>query len=165
MSRSSDRIAAGAAAFLCAAALGWAVVLPLAPMSIAAAPDVAWVPYAIGRLVCHQQPDRSFATAGVQWPVCGRCAGLYLSGALGILAVLAVPGLVKPALAAADLWRAVFVAAALPTVVSWGAERFDWWSFSSATRALLALPLGLTTGALVASIARPGGSGRSGNLR
>lgn len=156
VSRSSDHIAAGAAAFLCAAALGWALVLPLAPVCIAAAPDVAWVPYAIGRLVCHQQPDRSFVTAGVQWPVCGRCAGLYLSGALGVLGVLAAPRLVKPAMAAADVWRAVFVAAALPTLVSWGAERVDWWSFTSETRALLALPLGLTTGALVASIARPG---------
>lgn len=165
MSHSSDRFAARAAAFLCAAALGWAVVLPLAPMSVAAAPDVAWVPYALGRLVCHQQPDRSFVTAGVQWPVCGRCAGLYLSGALGILALLAVPRLVKTAGAAADVWRAALVAAALPTVVSWGAERFDWWSFTSATRAVLAAPLGLTTGALVASIARPGGPGRSRNLR
>jgi uncharacterized membrane protein len=157
VSRSSDRLAAGAAAFLCAAALGWSLVLPLAPMSIAAAPDVAWVPYAIGRLVCHQQPDRSFVTAGVQWPVCGRCAGLYLSAALGMLAVLALPRVVRQPMAAAGVWRAVLVAAALPTMVSWGAERFGWWSVTSAMRALLAVPLGFTTGALVASIARPGG--------
>jgi hypothetical protein len=42
-------------------------------------------------------------------------------------------------------------------MVSWGAERFGWWSVTSAMRALLAVPLGFTTGALVASIARPGG--------
>jgi uncharacterized membrane protein len=162
VSRTPDRFAAGAAALLCAAALGWAVVLPLAPVSIAAAPDVAWVPYALGRLVCHQQPDRSFVTAGVQWPVCGRCAGLYLSGAAGILAVLALPLAVRPPMAAPDVWRVLLVAAALPTLVSWGAERFDWWRFTSAARALLALPLGLATGALVASIARPGRSDERG---
>ena len=156
MSHSSDRVAFRAAALLCAAALGWALVLPLAPVSLTAAPEVGWVPYAIGRLVCHQHPDRSFVTAGVQWPVCGRCAGLYLSGGLGILAVLVVPRRVRHPMAAAQVWRAVLVVAAVPTLVSWGAERLGWWDFTSAARALLALPLGLTTGALVASIVRSG---------
>ena len=33
--------------------------------------------------ICHQRPERSFAIAGIQMPVCARCSGLYVSGALG----------------------------------------------------------------------------------
>ena len=41
--------------------------------------------FAAGGLVCHQRPERSFFVDGHQLPVCARCTGLYLSGALGIL--------------------------------------------------------------------------------
>ena len=40
--------------------------------------------YQAGSLVCHQRPERSFHLAGVQLPVCARCFGLYLSGAVGL---------------------------------------------------------------------------------
>ena len=41
--------------------------------------------YAAGHLVCHQRTERSFASCGYQWPVCGRCAGLYMGAAAGVL--------------------------------------------------------------------------------
>ena len=45
--------------------------------------------YLVAGRVCHQKPDRSFHSSGVQWPVCGRCAGLYLAAPAGALAALA----------------------------------------------------------------------------
>ena len=41
--------------------------------------------YLTGSLLCHQRPERSFSLWGAQMPVCARCAGLYLGGALGVL--------------------------------------------------------------------------------
>jgi len=38
--------------------------------------------FAVGSLICHQRPDRSFFVDGHQLPVCARCTGLYLSGAI-----------------------------------------------------------------------------------
>ncbi len=46
--------------------------------------------FAAGGLICHQRPERSFFLDGQQFPVCARCTGLYLSGALGILGWLAL---------------------------------------------------------------------------
>jgi hypothetical protein len=54
--------------------LGAAVVA----RTVSAGPFWTTVVYSAAGLVCHQRPDRSFFTHGVQWPVCGRCAGLYL---------------------------------------------------------------------------------------
>ena len=76
------------AAVLCAVAIGWAVLLPLAPLLHGSRMPrfvrvLAWAPYVAGSLVCHQRADRSFTTRSVTWPVCGRCAGLYLSAAVG----------------------------------------------------------------------------------
>src|SRR5918994_6016912 len=39
--------------------------------------------YAAGSMICHQLPDRSFFIDGRQLPVCARCTGLYISGAVG----------------------------------------------------------------------------------
>ena len=51
----------------------------------AAGPWSSSVIYACGSLVCHQRPDRSLTACGRQWPVCGRCSGLYLGAAAGVL--------------------------------------------------------------------------------
>ena len=45
----------------------------------------ARVVYTTGRLVRHQRPERSFGSCGYPWPVCGRCAGLYLGAAAGVI--------------------------------------------------------------------------------
>ena len=158
MNTRSDRLARRTAAVLCAVALGWALVLPLAPRVAAGLHGAevrpgAWVLYGLGSLICHQLPDRSFHTAGVPWPVCGRCAGLYLSGALGIAVALVARGRVRAPASAGRKWRALLIAAALPTLMSWAFERLGWWAPASETRALLAVPLGAAIGAVLASVA------------
>ncbi len=46
--------------------------------------------YVAAAVVCHQRPERSFAWAGQPWPVCARCAGIYLGAAVAVLVFLAV---------------------------------------------------------------------------
>jgi hypothetical protein len=98
--------------------------------------------YAAASHVCHQRPDRSFQTAGAQWPVCGRCSGLYLAAPLG--AVLGMVGR-KPGRGSLRAW---LVAGAIPTAVTIGLE----WAglpINSAVRAAAALPLGAVVAALI----------------
>jgi uncharacterized membrane protein len=91
--------------------------------------------YALAGYICHQRPERSFHTAGVQWPVCGRCAGLYLAAPLGALAAMAAARRRVPS-------RAWFVAAALPTAATFVFEFLGLTPMTSLARALAALPLG-----------------------
>jgi len=111
--------------------------------------------YATGGLICHQLPGRSFFLDGHQFPVCARCTGLYLSGAIGIAGWLALktarrwtplpfdPGLAK---------RMVLIAA-IPTAVSLMTGVLGLWDGSNLARAMLAIPLGASAGAVVAAVA------------
>ncbi len=109
---------------------------------------VAAVYLSAGR-VCHQRPERSFHTAGVPWPVCGRCAGLYLAAPFGALAALVgrrragVPG------------AAWLVATAAPTAVTFALEFAGLASISAVVRAVAALPLGAATAYFIVAVARP----------
>lgn len=134
---------------LAAGSVVWLAVLGLALAARAHGDGgmLADLVYAAASRVCHQRPDRSFAWHGVLWPVCGRCAGLYLAAPLG---------------AAAALWRAVpagdrrlrrlCLAAAVPTAVTLIVE----WAggpMTSATRLLAALPLGASIAYAVVAVA------------
>ena len=111
--------------------------------------------YAVGSVVCHQMPERSFFIDGRQLPVCARCTGLYLSGGAGMLGWV----LWK----AARGWRsfplsprtalAIVIAAGVPTALSYATGVIGVWDGSNVTRALLAVPLGLSGGAVVAAVA------------
>ena len=111
--------------------------------------------FAAGSLICHQRPERSFFIDGHQLPVCARCTGLYLSAALGLIAWLG--------LKAARRWRPVaidprhaarlIVIAAVPTAISLATGTLGLWDGSNVTRALLAIPLGASAGAIVAAVA------------
>jgi hypothetical protein len=73
--------------------LVWGVLVVVTPQwrtfAAGSAPRVvAVVTYAIGATVCHQRPDRSFATNGIAWPVCARCSGLYVSAAVAVVVCL-----------------------------------------------------------------------------
>ena len=91
-------------------------------------------------------------------PVCGRCAGLYLSGALGLLAV-AIGGRPRQAVQGGPMpsWypdrldpRAARLAiAAIPTAATWLSEVAGVWNPGTPLRALAALPLGMTAGWLM----------------
>lgn len=88
--------------------------------------------------VCHQMAERSFHTAGFQWPVCARCTGLYAAAPFGALLAIASSG-----------WRPVdgrlrrwLIAGSLPTAFTLAAEWVWPASMSNEWRALAALPLG-----------------------
>ena len=95
---------------------------------------------AVSSVVCHRRPERSFHVDSRQFPVCGRCTGLYVAGALG-----AIAGWFGAARAPRRT-RRLMIWAALPTAVSVGAEWAGLYDGSTALRALLAVPLGATAG-------------------
>jgi uncharacterized membrane protein len=142
------------ARFLLVAAIAWPAFLAGGfwsragdgPTSLTAA-----VYLAAGR-VCHQRPERSFHTGGVKWPVCGRCAGLYLAAPFGALAAFVGR---RRGRAPAVRW---LLAAAVPTAVTFALEFTNLAPVSSLARAITALPLGAAVAHVIVSVA---GSSRS----
>jgi len=127
---------------LTAAALLWVVLLVGAPAGLShdtLGGAVAYL-YAAASQICHQRPERSFALSGMQLPVCARCFGLYLSGALGAVAAW---GSAPPPLLNTRLLLAL---AAVPTGATWALESAGLAGFSNLTRAAAALPLGAAAG-------------------
>lgn len=112
--------------------------------------------FAIGSVICHQRPERSFFWGVHQFPVCARCTGLYMSAAIGVAmwAVIKVTGH-RHASRALDprTARTIFIAAAIPTLISLATAASGVWDGSNVTRAVLAVPLGITAGAIVAAVA------------
>ena len=111
--------------------------------------------YAVGSVICHQLPERSFFFDGRQLPVCARCSGLYLSGVAGFAGWVVVkstrgwrPITVPPRAA-----LAVVLAAAIPTAISYVTGVTGVWDGSNLTRAMLAVPLGVAAGAVVSAVA------------
>jgi uncharacterized membrane protein len=108
--------------------------------------------------VCHQRPERSFQTAGVQWPVCGRCAGLYLAAPFGAFAAMLLPRRRTPR-------RGWFLLAALPTAATFMVEWLHLAPMTSTIRALAALPLGAAVAYMLVaatSTSKPGTSSAIG---
>ncbi len=109
--------------------------------------------YAVGSVVCHQIPERSFYWGAAQFPVCARCTGLYVGGLVGLLAIAVLR---RPFSSAAA--RRVLVITAVPTVVTVGTAMLGWWDPANIWRFSFAAPLGLSVGVVV-------GAAVSGNLR
>lgn len=161
----------GASAWLAAlvvASLVWSGLILLAPAWLAPGSGraalttratLAGVTYLVAARVCHQRPDRSFHLHGQPLPVCGRCAGLYLSGTAGLFAGLALrrrdrrPSVSTGAGRAAALSPRVIwlAAAALPTALTWSLEMSGLWNPGTPLRGLAAVPLGLVTGVFIAA--------------
>jgi uncharacterized membrane protein len=111
--------------------------------------------YAVGSVICHQLPERSFFLDGRQLPVCARCTGLYVSGALGFLGWVSVKS-TRGWQAIALTPRAalaIVAGAAVPTAISYFTGVTGVWDGSNLTRAALAVPLGVAAGAVVAAVA------------
>jgi uncharacterized membrane protein len=73
---------------LAAAAVLWAASLPLAAYAAShfavESPSgfAALAIYAVGSVICHQRPERSYHFLTTQFPVCARCTGIYVGAAL-----------------------------------------------------------------------------------
>lgn len=113
------------------------------------------VVYLAASRVCHQRADRSFHTRGQQWPVCARCAGLYLAAPLGVVLAAGVRRRGRATLA-----RAV-VAASVPLAATWLAETVIGVPVPALARFVTALPLGV---ALAGALVMLDGTGRSNRI-
>jgi uncharacterized membrane protein len=146
------------AVLLCVLACSWTMLLVSAPWLASLGGvglHLSAASYVAGGVICHQRTERSFHhSAGAQWPVCARCTGLYLGGALGLLLGLVLPalGVREPAAAVAGrwTWRTVLFLAALPMVATVGMEWAGLWGVSNAWRAAASLPAAWAVGALAA---------------
>jgi uncharacterized membrane protein len=140
------------AKWLIVAAVAWPIVAGAAVWQRVAGRDSAWTAglYLAASRVCHQRPDRSFQTAGVQWPVCSRCAGLYLGAPVGALLAI-VPGLAHRWRRSESRWW--IAAAAMPTAVTLALEWMADVHVTNAARAAAALPLGVAVAAAIVRVA------------
>jgi uncharacterized membrane protein len=106
---------------------------------------ISAIAYAVGSLVCHQIPERSFHLAGVQLPVCARCSGIYAGAAIASWVALLRPlrrSLIRRAEFATAPARWIVVVAAVPTALSIVVERAGIANVTNAIRAMTALSLG-----------------------
>jgi len=150
------RIPLAARIVLPAAALAWTLLLIAAPYlgrDRLASREMAMLSagtYLVGSLICHQRPERSFRLAGARLPVCGRCAGLYLSASAGILlGAAALRGRRKRWPAGTLDWRTWIVAAALPTLATLALEWLGLGTVTNTARAVAAITLGVVVGGLL----------------
>jgi uncharacterized membrane protein len=132
------------------ASIVWPLTLGAAVVVRVRGAEPIWtdVIYVAASRVCHQRPARSFHTAGVQWPVCGRCAGLYLSAPIGALAAWLARR--RAPRMRAPFWIAI---AAVPTVLTLGLEWLELARVTNIDRALAALPLGAAIAFVIVAIA------------
>ena len=145
----SRAIATTLAALALLGALGLPIVPCLASASSRPIQISRFAAYGLGSLVCHQSPERSFWSCGRQWPVCGRCAGLYLGAAVGVIVGFAAwrrPGDARD-------WRHRLLLAAAPTAVLWLVEMSGLWDPGTPIRAGAAGLLGLVGGIWLAAVA------------
>lgn len=142
-------VTAGALAL---AAAGWSVAIPVAPLAAPVVPVATTVLYAIGALLCHQLPERSFHVDGHQWLVCARCSGLYVGAGVGALLAWAYlrrhPRAVWPR---PPVLRTLQVVA-VPTLITVATAWLGLGDPPNLWRAVLAVPLGLVAGAVAVAL-------------
>jgi uncharacterized membrane protein len=133
---------------LAAAAIAWPLLLVSVVWARQDGSQPLWTTavYVVGSKICHQIAERSFHTNGVQWPVCARCAGLYLAAPIG--AVVAIAARRRSRVWGAAAWP-ILIVAALPTIVTLAIEWPGLGAPSNVTRALAALPLGAAIAFLI----------------
>ena len=129
-------------ATMTAIAVIWLVALFAAPTALSQRrfPVATVLVYEAGSHICHQRRERSFQWAGVQMPVCGRCLGLYVAGALGAIASLVMGARRSGSLTA----RRALTIAAVPMLLSLALEWTGTAAGSNVSRFLSSLPLGAT---------------------
>jgi uncharacterized membrane protein len=107
--------------------------------------------YLAAAQVCHQHQDRSFHTHGEKWPVCARCAGLYLAAPFGVVGFLGRARLGRPG--ARRLQPPyVLIIAAVPTIAT---VLWEWGGLGMPAhwvRLVTALPLGAAIAAVLLAV-------------
>ncbi len=146
---SAGNRAAGLA--LAVAVVAWAAGLALAPYVARLSRVAGGLLYAVGSLICHQQPERSFYLAGAQLPVCARCEGLYLGAAAGVL-VWTLVGRRRQQAWPRPRALMLLTAAALPTALTVAAAMAGVGDPPNAWRFAFAMPLGLAGGLVVGAV-------------
>jgi len=136
------------AGILTGVAVLWVSALLFVPLRTESLPTLKAIVYGAGALVCHQRPERSFHVHTSQLPVCARCTGLYLAGALGALAGWL--GVATPPRGS----RVFLFAAAIPTLITLAVEWSGLGSPGNVVRAMAAVPLGGVTGWLFVRMLR-----------
>jgi len=131
-----------------AGAVAWFALVVAAPHLPAA---LAAAVYAVGALVCHQRPERSFHWDGVQLAVCARCTGIYLGACATAVLACVPPRHYVPRVTAGRRVRVWLAAAALPTAVTVASEWAGWWVPSAHMRAATGVVLGAAAGLVVAA--------------
>jgi uncharacterized membrane protein len=140
-----------------AAAISWAVLLPIATWTAGRAHDsslpyaFAFTMYGLASVVCHQKPERSLYLWATQMPVCARCTGIYAGGAV---AALAAP-LAAQARTRQPLLRALLVASVMPTAVTLVYEWTTGVMPAGWIRALAGFPMGAAVAWTVLSVTLP----------
>jgi uncharacterized membrane protein len=129
-----DSAALGLAAFVVVNGASLVLLAPVLPAWLSGAA------YAVGSLVCHQRPDRSFHWGAAQLPVCARCTGIYAGAALAAVA-LTLAGPVR-ARGLDAWWRAGLIGSAMLMGGSVLLEWAGWWAPSHAERALTGVMVG-----------------------
>lgn len=131
---------------LTCAAVTWLALILAAPAALSRGrlPVLTLAVYHAGSLVCHQRAERSFHLAGVQLPVCARCFGLYLAGAMG----LTIAWRNRRPLSARAV-RTLLGLAALPIVSTVALEWLGAIETSNMQRMSTALPLGFAAGVVI----------------
>lgn len=134
-------------------ALVWLALILAAP---AGPSTLAALTYAIGAIVCHQLPERSFHLSGYQLPVCARCLGIYAGFA--VTATIALAGRLRFAspgrvVGTARTARGVFIVSAIPTAVTLVLEWSGIWPGSNIVRSFAGVSLGIGVALVVMSAA------------
>jgi uncharacterized membrane protein len=142
-----------------AACVGWAVALPAAAFLLSHATGsmlqaTAAVAYAMGSVVCHQIPARSFQLWSSPLPVCARCTGIYVGAAA--VAIMGGLGVRFPVAQAGRPARLLLGAAILPTLATLAYEWSVGAAPSNVIRAVAALALGAAASAVRTTAADDG---------
>jgi len=136
------------AALLLTAWLFSIVTAPLLPTAISVGV------YAVGSLVCHQLPERSFHLGMFQLPVCARCVGIYAGASFGAVVMLMPAGFGARRFKDRFIFRRgrwTLVAGALPTAATVMLETAGLWPTTNLVRAAAGFPLGLVAALVVVS--------------
>jgi uncharacterized membrane protein len=145
-----------------AGSVAWAAIIPLTAFAASRphGPLLSYAfalgAYAIGHVICHQLPARSFQLWGAFLPVCARCTGIYVGAAVVSAVVWARPrapvsipdGNVlqkEPATRARRLLLAALAPTAITLTYEWttGITPANW------IRALAGAPLGAAVAWLI----------------